>query len=102
MGRAPRRVRGVVARGGSGPGSQCSSRAAGPSRELVRFQQTRLDIGAIGEIDVIKVRVEDERLAAAVAGAEADAEQARLALLGSHRRSRGRGRLQDRRAACAA
>jgi cobalt-zinc-cadmium efflux system outer membrane protein len=52
-------------------------------RELVRFQQTRLDLGAIGEIDVIKVRVEDERLAAAVAAAETEAEQARLALLGA-------------------
>ena len=50
--------------------------------ELVRFQQTRLDLGAIGEIDVIKVRVEEERLAASVADAEAEAEQARLALLG--------------------
>lgn len=49
--------------------------------ELVRFQQTRLDLGAIAEIDVIKVRVEDERLGVAVAGAEAEAEQARLALL---------------------
>jgi cobalt-zinc-cadmium efflux system outer membrane protein len=49
--------------------------------ELVRFQQARLELGAIGEIDVIKVRVEDERLAAAVAGAAADLEQARLRLL---------------------
>ena len=49
--------------------------------ELVRFQRTRLELGAAAEIDVIKVRVEDERLAAAVAGAEAEAEQARLGLL---------------------
>ena len=49
--------------------------------ELVQFQQTRLDLGAAAEIDVIKMRVEDERLAAAVAGAEAEAEQARMALL---------------------
>lgn len=52
-------------------------------RELVRYQQTRLDLGAIGEIDAIKVRVESERLAAAIASAEAEAEQARLALLGA-------------------
>jgi cobalt-zinc-cadmium efflux system outer membrane protein len=49
--------------------------------ELVRYQQTRLDLGAIGEIELIKVRVEDERLAASVASAAAEAEQARLALL---------------------
>ncbi|MEZ5394330.1 MAG: TolC family protein [Bryobacterales bacterium] len=51
--------------------------------ELVQFQQTRLELGAIGEIDVIKVRVESERLAASVATARADAEQAKLALLGA-------------------
>jgi cobalt-zinc-cadmium efflux system outer membrane protein len=49
--------------------------------ELVRYQQTRLDLGVIGEIELIKVRVEDERLGASVASAAATAEQGRLALL---------------------
>lgn len=48
--------------------------------ELVRYHEARLEQGAIAEIELIKVQVEEQKLAQAVAGAQIDAEQARLAL----------------------
>lgn len=48
--------------------------------ELVRYHETRLEFGAIAEIELIKVQVEEQKLAQAVAEAGNRLEQARLAL----------------------
>ncbi len=74
--------------------SQAWWRAAGAARrrdllaagretlqELLRYQQTRFELGAAAEIDVLKVSAEDERFAAAVASADAEAQLEKMALL---------------------
>ena len=48
--------------------------------ELVSYHETRLRLGAIAEIEVIRVQVEEQKLAQAIAEAHNTEEQARLAL----------------------
>lgn len=48
--------------------------------ELVAYHQSRLEQGAVAEIELIKVQVEEQKLAQAVAEALNQLEQARLAL----------------------
>jgi cobalt-zinc-cadmium efflux system outer membrane protein len=48
--------------------------------DLVRYHETRLREGAIAEIELIKVQVEEQKLAQAIAEAHNAEEQARLAL----------------------
>lgn len=56
--------------------------------ELVQYHESRLELGAIAEIELIKVQVEEQKLAQAVAEARNQLEQARLTLAASMGRPR--------------
>ena len=48
--------------------------------EMVRYHQERVDAGAMRGVDLLRTRIERDRLRVALASAERDAEQARLEL----------------------
>jgi cobalt-zinc-cadmium efflux system outer membrane protein len=50
-------------------------------RQLEQYHEVRVRLGAIAEVDLIKVRVESSRIALAVAAAEMQMSQAKIAVL---------------------